>query len=145
MSGVLGAGAEPGRPPGAVGATGVYGACGTVAGGDGLKTGGGGGGTGLTICARATPIAKAAIIAASETAATSVARGRSNPVATIAISLIPLAGRTPFPINRNRGVAPSRQSAIAGIRVLNRGRAKDPDDRNDSRHYGQYRESRRIP
>jgi hypothetical protein len=86
MSGEAGGGAEPGKALGGVGATGASGVCGTVLGGDGLKTGGGGGGTGLTVCARAWPMAKAAIIAASDRAASSTAVGRSNPVACIPIS-----------------------------------------------------------
>ncbi len=77
MAGEASAGAEPDRPLGAVGDTGTYGACGTVYGVDGLKVGGGGGGTGLTVCcARAWPMANAAIIAVSETAAKSAAAGR---------------------------------------------------------------------
>ena len=77
MAGVPGAaGVEP-RPEGVVGATGTYGACGTVFGVDGLNVGGGGGGTGLTVCcARAWPNAKTAIVAASATAATDAAAGR---------------------------------------------------------------------
>jgi hypothetical protein len=86
MAGEAGAGAKPDGPLGGIGATGTSGACGTVLGLDGLKTGGGGGGTGMTVCARAWPMAKAAIIAASETAAKSAA-GRSNPVASMPISL----------------------------------------------------------
>jgi hypothetical protein len=71
-----GGGAEPGKPLGGVGETGASGVCGTVLGLDGLKVGGAGGGTGLTVCARAWPIAKAAIVAATKTAAKSAAAGR---------------------------------------------------------------------
>jgi hypothetical protein len=86
MAGVPGAaGVEP-RPLGADGEIGTYGACGTVFGVDGLKVGGGGGGTGLTVCARAWPMAKAAIIAASATTAKSAAAGRSTLVAAMPIS-----------------------------------------------------------
>jgi hypothetical protein len=86
MAGEAGAGVESGRALGGAGETGASGVCGTVLGGDGLKVGGGGGGTGLTVCARAWPIAKAAIIAASATAAKSAAAGRVNPVAAMSIS-----------------------------------------------------------
>jgi hypothetical protein len=53
---------------------------------DGLNVGGGGGGTGLTVCARASPMAKAAITAASETAAKGAAVVRLNPVAAMPLS-----------------------------------------------------------
>jgi hypothetical protein len=86
IAGVPGAaGVEP-RPLGADGEIGTYGACGTVFGVDGLKVGGGGGGTGLTVCARAWPMAKAAIVAASETAAKSATARRSNLVAFMPVS-----------------------------------------------------------
>jgi hypothetical protein len=77
MAGVPGAAGVVPRPEGGAGETGTYGACGTVFGVDGLKVGGGGGGTGLTVCcARAWPIAKAAIVAARATAAKDAAAGR---------------------------------------------------------------------
>jgi len=93
-----GAGPEPDEPPGAVGETGVSGACGTVLGFDGLNVGGGGGGGLITggggaalgrcawAWAWAWPTAKAAIIAARETAAKHAAAERSNPVAAIPVS-----------------------------------------------------------
>jgi len=96
MSGETGAGAEPDGALGRDGETGTYGGCGTVLGPDGLKTGGGGGGTGLTVCARAWPMAKAAIVAATAIAVKSAA-GRSNPVATMSLSLNSRLARTPFP------------------------------------------------
>jgi hypothetical protein len=110
MAGEAGAGAKPDGPLGGIGETGASGACGTVLGLDGLKTGGGGGGTGMTVCARAWPMAKAAIIAASKTAAKSAA-GRSNPVASMPISLS--SGGRP---NARPAyvVAQSRQSADRG-------------------------------
>ena len=85
-AGEPGGGAEPGRALGGVGETGASGVGATVLGLDGLKTGGGGGGTGLTVCAWAWPIAQAVIVAASETAASSAAAERSNPIACIAVS-----------------------------------------------------------
>jgi hypothetical protein len=87
--GEIGAAPEPERPlPGDDGATGVYGACGTVFGLDGLKVGAGCGiGVVGAGCARTAPVAKAAIIAASETPAKSAAAARSNRVAFISVSL----------------------------------------------------------
>ncbi len=98
MAGVPGAaGAEP-RPLGGAGAIGTYGGCGTVFGVDGLNVGGGGGGTGLTVCcARAWPMAKAAIIAVSETAAKSAAAGRLNTVAFMPVSLSFVGRPNAFP------------------------------------------------
>jgi hypothetical protein len=77
MAGVPGAAGVVPRSEGGAGETGTYGACGTVFGVDGLNVGGGGGGTGLTVCcARASTMAKAAISAASKTAAKTAATGR---------------------------------------------------------------------
>jgi hypothetical protein len=106
IAGEAGAGAAPGRLLGGVGATGASGACGTVPGVDGLNVGGGGAGTGLTVCAWAGPTAKAAIVAASETAANSAA-GRSNPVACMPVSLeFPLVAERPSLPASNRESVP---------------------------------------
>jgi hypothetical protein len=92
IAGKAGGGAVPDGPLGSVGETGTSGGGGTTLGLDGLKVGGGGGGMGLTVCARAWPIAKAAIIAASKTAAKGAAAGRAEFVAAMPISLS-LVGR----------------------------------------------------
>ncbi len=101
MAGVPGAaGVEP-RPEGAVGETGTYGACGAVFGVDGLNVGGGGGGTGLTgCCARASPMAKAAIIAVSETAANSAAAMPKPCPRHADLLQVRSVVRTPFPRER---------------------------------------------
>jgi hypothetical protein len=137
MAGEAGAGAKPDGPLGSVGETGASGACGTVLGLDGLKTGGGGGGTGLTVCARAWPIAKDAIIAASETTAKSPAAGRSNPVASMPISLSSGGRPNAFPTSSNMGVEQSRQSADRGHpRLRISAERKDVNGRNKSGHDG---------
>jgi hypothetical protein len=134
MAGEAGAGPEPDRPLGGVGATGASGVCGTVLGPDGLKTGGGGGGTGLTVCASARPMAKAAVVAASATAAKSTPARRSNPVAAMPISLSS-DGR---PNARSAYVvAQSRQSADRGHpRLRISAERKEVDGRNKSGHDG---------
>jgi len=102
MTGETGAGTTTGEAGGGAiageagaGETGTSGVCGAVFGVDGLNVGGGdgGGATGLTVCcARAWPMAKAAIIAVSDNAAKSAAAGRPNPVAAMPISLSSVGG-----------------------------------------------------
>jgi hypothetical protein len=77
---------EPGSAFGVPGETGASGACGTVLGTDGLKTGGGGGGGGFTNCAWAGSTAKPeqATHPATKNAASAT---RPNLVARIAFSL----------------------------------------------------------
>jgi hypothetical protein len=77
-----GAELEPDRPPGADGETGASGVCGTMLGVDGLKLGGGGVGTGLTGCAPACPMVKAAITPAAKNATA----GRLNPIIVVSLS-----------------------------------------------------------
>jgi hypothetical protein len=111
------AGAAPGRLLGGVGETGASGACGTVLGVDGLKVGGGGAGTGLTVCAWAWPMAKAAIVAASETAAKSAA-GRSNPVACMPISLefLLVAERPSLPASNRESSSGNPDNRLIGAK-----------------------------
>jgi hypothetical protein len=79
---------DPGSALGDPGETGVGGACGTVFGTDGLKVGGGGGGTGFTNCAWAGAVAKPE--QASHPAMKTVAGAtRPNLVARIAVSFGP--------------------------------------------------------
>ena len=69
IAGMFGTALGPAGAAGSDGATGAGGGCGTVFGVDGLNVGFCGGTGGVTGCARTGPIAKAAIAAASETAA----------------------------------------------------------------------------
>ncbi len=78
---------EPDTPPGAVGETGVTGVGGGTGFGVGVLNVGVVGGTGLTNCARAWPIAKAAVITASTTPVKNAGARRFNPVAVITVSL----------------------------------------------------------
>jgi hypothetical protein len=78
---------EPDTPPGAVGETGVTGGSGVTALGGGVLNVGVVGGTGLTNCARAWPIVKAAAIPASISLAKNAGAGRFDPVAVILVSL----------------------------------------------------------
>jgi hypothetical protein len=78
---------EPDTPPGAVGETWVTGGGGGTGFGVGELNVGVVGGTGLTNCARAWPIVKAAAIPASTTPAKNAGAGRFNPVAVIIVSL----------------------------------------------------------
>jgi hypothetical protein len=88
MAGVPGAsGTVPEGPEGTPGDTGATGGCATVFGVDGLKVGGGCVMGGVTGCARAWPMAKAAIVAVSETAAKSAAGRRLSPIACMSASL----------------------------------------------------------
>jgi len=130
IAGEAGAGAAPDGPLGGAGETGTPGVCGTVFGVDGLKVGGGdgGGATGLTVCcARAWPMAKAAIIALSDKAVKSAAAGRPNPVAAMTISLSSvgrpnaLAHRQPYgsrAIQTIRSLAPVMAGLVPAIHVL---------------------------
>ena len=83
--GELGAVPEPDTPPGALGETGATGGGATGLGVEGLSVGDVGG-TGLTNCARAWPMAKAAVIAASTTPAKNAGAERPKPVAVITVS-----------------------------------------------------------